>query len=108
MLGREFNEADEEPGNSNVVILNYALWQSLFAGARDVLNRSVTLDNQTYRVVGVMPSGFGYPHRTDLALGNGSIETTQVWVPYPLTAQQRAERENSVLTRSLALLRVSG
>jgi hypothetical protein len=51
-----------------------------------------------------MPAGFGYPHRTDLAYGNGNIETTQVWVPYALTAQQRAERENVSL---IALARLA-
>lgn len=30
ILGRELNDADEEPGNSDVVILNYALWQAVF------------------------------------------------------------------------------
>jgi predicted permease len=95
LLGREFSDADQEPGNGNVIILNYALWQSLFAGAPDVLNHNVTLDDKTYRIVGVMPPGFGYPHHTDLAFGNGSIETTQIWVPYTLTAQQKADRDNT-------------
>ena len=95
LIGREFSAADEEPGNSNVIILNYALWQSLFDRAPVVLNRSVTLNDKTYRIVGVMPPGFGYPHHSDLSYGNGSIETTQVWVPYALTAQQRADRDNT-------------
>ena len=95
LIGREFSDADQEPGNNHVVILNYALWQSLFAGAPDVLNRNVSLNDQTYRIIGVMPPGFGYPHHTDLAYGNGSIEITQIWVPYALTAQQKADRDNT-------------
>lgn len=103
ILGREFRDTDQEPGNSHSVILSYALWQSLFAGGADTLNRNVTLNGETYRVVGVMPPGFGYPHRTDLAYGNGGIETTQIWVPYALTAKQRAERENASI-KALARL----
>jgi predicted permease len=95
LIGREFNEADQEPGNSHSVILSYALWQSLFAGDPKALDRSVTLNDQSYRIVGVMPSDFGYPHHTDLAYGNGNILTTQIWVPYTLTAQQRADRDRS-------------
>ena len=95
LLGREFNEADQEPGNSHSVILSYALWQSIFAGAADVLHRSVTLNGETYRVVGVMPADFAYPHKTDLAFGNGDIDVTQIWVPYTLTAKQRTDREES-------------
>ncbi|MBS1799874.1 MAG: ABC transporter permease [Acidobacteria bacterium] len=95
LIGRDFNEADEQPGNSHVVIIGYPLWQSLFAGAADVLNRSITLNDQTYRIVGVMPQNFGYPRRTELAYGNGRIEATQIWTPSALSAQLRADRDNS-------------
>jgi predicted permease len=102
LIGRDFIEADEQAGNSNVVILSYPLWQSLFAGAADVLSRSIALNDQTYRVVGVMPKNFGYPHKTELAYGNGRIETTQLWTPSALTAQQKADRDqlsSNVLAR---------
>jgi predicted permease len=95
LIGRDFNDQDEEPGNNHVVIIGYPFWQSLFAGAADVLNRSVTLNEQTYRIVGVMPQDFGYPHKTELAYGNGRIETTQIWTPSALTAQQMADRDRS-------------
>jgi predicted permease len=95
LIGRDFNNQDAEPGNNHVVVINYALWQSLFAGAPDVLNRSVTLNDKTYRIVGVMPQDFGYPHKTELAYGNGRIETTQIWVPLAFTAQQKADRSSS-------------
>jgi len=95
LLGRDFQEADQQPGNSRSVILSDALWQSVFAGAADVLGRSVTLDGESYRVVGVMPLGFAYPQKTELSFGNGSIETTQLWIPYSLSAQQRADRDQT-------------
>ncbi|QEE30734.1 ABC transporter permease [Terriglobus albidus] len=95
LIGREFRDADQEPGNSRSVVLSYSLWQSLFAGSDDVLSRNITLDGETYHVVGVMPSGFGYPHKTDLAFGNGNIADTQLWVPIALTAQERASRDPS-------------
>jgi predicted permease len=95
LIGREFNEADQEPGNNHSVILSYALWQSLLAGDAGAIDRSVTLNNQSYRIVGIMPSDFGYPHHTDLAYGNGNIMATQIWVPYALTAQQRADRDRT-------------
>jgi predicted permease len=95
LIGRDFNDQDEQPGNNQVVIISYPLWQSLFAGAPDVLNRSVTLNDQTYRIIGVMPRDFGYPHKTELAYGNGRIETTQLWVPSALTVQQKVDRDES-------------
>jgi predicted permease len=95
LIGREFQDTDQEPGNSHSVILSDALWHSVFAGAGDVLNCSVTLNGETYRIVGVMPPGFGYPHKTDLSFGNGNIEITQLWIPYALTAQQRNDRDGT-------------
>lgn len=95
LMGRGFNEADEQPNNSHSVILSYALWQSLFAAAPDVLSRTVTLNDAAYRVIGVMPQDFGYPHHTDLAFGDGHIAATQLWIPYALTAQQKADRDNT-------------
>jgi predicted permease len=95
LIGRDFNDQDEQPGNNHVVIIGYPLWQSLFGGTLDVLNRTVALNEQTYRIVGVMPQDFGYPRKTELAYGNGRIETTQIWVPSALTDQQKAERDQS-------------
>jgi predicted permease len=94
-LGRGFTESDEMPGNDHEVILSDGLWRSLFAGSPDVLGRMLRLNGQSYRIVGVMPEGFGFPHKTELQYGNGFIETTQLWVPLALTAQEKADRDNS-------------
>ena len=32
---------------------------------------------------------------SDLAYGDGHVETTDLWVPWALTPQQKADRENS-------------
>ncbi len=95
MIGREFTEDDQVSSTGHTAIISYSLWQSLFAGSADVLSRSVDLDGNTFHIVGVMPPDFGYPHHTDLPYGDGRIETTQIWVPYLLSAQQRADRDNT-------------
>ncbi|MBB5058812.1 putative permease [Granulicella aggregans] len=95
IIGSDFKAQDEEPGSNHVVIIGYPLWQSLFAGAANILDRSITLDEQTYKIVGVMPKDFGYPHKSELAYGNGSIETTQIWIPSSLTPQEKADRDQS-------------
>ena len=92
-FGRVFDASDEQPGNDRVVVISYAIWQSMFAGKSDVLGRTLRLNGTPYRVVGVMPPEFGYPHKSELAYGNGHIETTQLWLPSALTPQQKADRE---------------
>jgi predicted permease len=53
-LGRSFRAEDEQPGASPVVVLSRAVWQSRFAGDPDILNRSIELDGEAHRVVGVL------------------------------------------------------
>ena len=94
-LGREISLDDNQLGHEKVAVISHALWQSMFGSAADVLHRSLLLDGRNYQIVGVMPQGFEYPHRTDLAYGEPQYKTTQVWIPLALTPEQMADRDNS-------------
>jgi predicted permease len=92
-FGRGFDERDETPGSDYVVLISHALWQEMFGGRSDVLGQTIRLNGAPYKVVGVMPEEFGYPHKSDLPFGNGEIETTQLWVPLAWTPQQKMVRD---------------
>jgi predicted permease len=47
------------------VVISYALWQSRFGAAPDVIGRKLSFEKQTFTVVGVMPPGFAYPVDSD-------------------------------------------
>jgi putative ABC transport system permease protein len=80
LLGRTFREEESvapgEPGEgatrgdplARVAVLSHGLWVDRFGGARDVLGRTILLDDRSYQVVGVMPKGFSDPFgpRADL------------------------------------------
>ena len=57
-LGRNFTAQEVEPGRDKEVILGYQLWQRQFGGKRDVINRTIQLDDAPYTIVGVMPRNF--------------------------------------------------
>ncbi|MEE8519444.1 MAG: ABC transporter permease, partial [Dehalococcoidia bacterium] len=57
-FGPGFEASADRLGGPNVVVLSDALWRSRFASDRTVLGRPVTLDDEPYVVVGVMPSTF--------------------------------------------------
>lgn len=57
-LGRDFQVSEDRVNGPNVVILSDALWQRRFAGDRAVIGQPVTLDDNLYIVLGVMPKGF--------------------------------------------------
>lgn len=52
-----------------MVIVGHQLWQSRFAGRRDVIDTSLPVGGVPHRVIGVMPDGFHFPSRQ------------QVWLP---------------------------
>ncbi len=59
-LGRGFTREEEKPG-TRVVVLSHELWQSVFHGDRSIVGRAITMDKQSYNVVGVMPPNFAFP-----------------------------------------------
>ena len=57
-IGRTFGPEDDRSGAAGVALLSDALWHRRFGGATSVIGRAVTLDNQPYTVIGVLPAGF--------------------------------------------------
>ncbi len=53
--GRTFLASEEEGEGHDAVILSYGLWQRRFGGDPAILGRSVTVDGEVRKVVGVMP-----------------------------------------------------
>jgi putative ABC transport system permease protein len=56
-MGRAFTE-DEDNQGARVVVISHGLWQRRFGGATDVVGRKISLNDQPYEVVGVMPQRF--------------------------------------------------
>ena len=84
ILGRTFQPEDDQKGASRTVMLSYDAWQRLFGGQHDAVGKSLVLDGQPYRVIGVMRSDFDWPRSRD------------VWVPLGLApdAYGAGERYN--------------
>jgi putative ABC transport system permease protein len=63
LIGRPFTRDEEKPGNGNVALLSYALWQDRYAGDPAIIGKSIRANGLSYVVVGVMPQEFGFPDR---------------------------------------------
>lgn len=57
-LGRNFTHAEDQPNAPKVALLSYAFWKSRFAGDSGILGRSIPVDGQPTRIVGVLPRDF--------------------------------------------------
>jgi predicted permease len=85
MLGRGFLPEEDQPGHDHVIILSYGLWQRRFGSDRDVVGRTVDVDQQNYTVIGVMPSDFRFPPELP------SSYRVDAWLP-PAPDPSRHER----------------
>ena len=61
LLGRYLVDEDEQAGTPPVIVIGHDVWQTRFAGERDVVGREVRLGSTVHTVVGVMPEGFAFP-----------------------------------------------
>lgn len=55
-LGRNFREEEDRPGGAPVVLLGDGLWKRKFGSSREVLGQAITLNGETYTVIGVAPA----------------------------------------------------
>jgi hypothetical protein len=60
-IGRSLQPEDFTASAPRVILLSYRQWIDRFAGSPAVLGRTVSVDDEPYTVVGVMPKGFILP-----------------------------------------------
>jgi hypothetical protein len=72
-LGRSFTADEDGPNRPRVVLLSYGIWRSRFGGHPDILGRTILVDGEPNRVVGVLPPDFETPTlaHADLVIPQG-------------------------------------
>src|SRR6202522_3627242 len=85
LLGRTFLQQEGEPASSHVAIISRGLWESRFAADPRIIGRAVTIQGETYAIVGVMPANFQYP----------LMGVANMWAPLALDDKQRNDRGTS-------------
>ena len=73
-LGRGFASDEGKSGSPKVVIIDDGLWKRRFGTSGDVLGQSLTLNDEPYTIVGVMPRRFHL-------LGNAGTKADLFWLP---------------------------
>lgn len=66
LLGRVFTPEEDQPNANREVVLAYNTWKSIFGGDEKIVGRSVELNQQPYKIIGVMGPDFQWPSQTDL------------------------------------------
>ncbi len=79
VVGRAFTREEDAPKGPNVVMLGYSLWQSRYAGSRDVVGKTLRLRGEPWTIIGVLPS--------NVTLDGPS----ELWVPLRGDPKQQGE-----------------
>jgi len=58
LLGRSFLPDEDRHSRNRVVVLDYGFWQQRFGGDPAILGKTITLNREPWRVIGVMPPDF--------------------------------------------------
>ncbi|HKP11016.1 MAG TPA: ABC transporter permease [Blastocatellia bacterium] len=93
MLGRSFVSDEEQAGRDRAVILSHSLWQRRFGADPQIVDRTITLDGQSFTVVGVMPPAIRFPFDADL------------WRPISFDANPEMRQRKAHFLRPIGRLR---
>ena len=85
-LGRTFAPQEDQVGQDHVAVLSHALWQRRFNRDPNVINRALTLNGESYTIVGVMPRDFFFP-----------LRESELWIPWSMPPEQASGRGDHYL-----------
>lgn len=71
-------EEDTTPGAHAVAVMNYGTWQARFGGAKDIIGKTLRLNNVVFTVIGVAPPQF---------IGVNAIFGPDLWIPAAMVGQ---------------------
>lgn len=95
--GRLFLPEEDLPNSRKVVVLQHQYWQSRFGGNPGILGKNLRLDDQPYRVIGILPAGF------EFLAPDEKFGKVQVW--HPLATDLAQEDRGAHFLRLLARLK---
>jgi predicted permease len=79
LAGRLWTADEVTRDRQNIAAISYAYWQRQFGGRADFAGTTLRINDETYTITAVLPSGFSFPKGAD------------VWMPRELS-QQRTSR----------------
>ena len=94
-LGRDFTAEEDRAGAPTVILISNLLWRTQFGGDTGVLGSAVTLDEESARIIGVLPKDFEMPQLGD----------ADVLMPERLLANRPRAANASAPLRTFARLR---
>ena len=79
--GRVLLPEEDQAGRNHEIVLSDGLWKRLFGGEESAINRRVSLNGESYQIVGVMPPAFFDPWSRDAELWTPIALDPALFVP---------------------------
>jgi len=79
-IGRTFGEEEDKIGGPPVVVISDRLWQRAFNRDPKILGQAMTLHDQSFTVIGVMPRQVTSPQDTDVWLSMMRRSNNPAWM----------------------------
>ncbi|MBO0801087.1 MAG: ABC transporter permease, partial [Blastocatellia bacterium] len=79
-LGRTFQKGEDEPGRDNVVVLRHSFWQRRFNSDPEIVGKTMTINERTFTIIGVMPEKFNSATHFDFG---------EFWRPLTVDEQEK-------------------
>ena len=92
-LGRGFTLDNEKPGQDQVTVLSYDLWQRRFGGDPEIIEKTIVLNGKATQVVGVMARDVSFPQPAEL------------WVPINFDASPEMKQRKAHFIRPIGRLK---
>src|SRR5258706_602486 len=88
--GCTFFPEEAQPGHNRVALLSHGLWQRRFGGDSSALGKSLTVDGNSYTIVGIAPADFRL------------LDTpSELWMPYTLDNKEENSNQRGFRTLSV-------
>src|SRR5438093_485251 len=68
-VGRTFLPEEDLPGQRHVAVVGRGLWHRRFGSDPNLVGKIITLNGESYTIVGIMPPDFHFPREADLPSG---------------------------------------
>lgn len=99
-IGRAFLREEDATEKPKAAILCYGFWQRRFGGDPGAIGQSLTIDGDSYTIVGIMPADFVLSYEVMPTVGTMSQADVLVTLPFDAEAlSQQGDENYNILAR---------
>lgn len=92
VIGRVLLPEEDLPKGAQTVILSNKFWQSRFGSDAGIVGQTMTLNGNSFEIVGVLPADFSFDKEIMPAVN--AIQNADIFLPLPMSETARSIRTN--------------